>query len=309
MMLRAFLLAGTAALAIGQSAQAAGCDKVTFADVGWTDIAATTGVATTILQALGYETDVKLLSLPVTYTAMKAGDVDVFLGNWMPSQTADVGPYLEDGSVETIRTNLTGAKYTLATNAKGAEIGIKDFADIATHKDELGGKIYGIEPGNDGNRLLIEMTEEDAFGLKGFEVVESSEQGMLAQVARADREGSPVVFLGWAPHPMNSNFELTYLSGGDDIFGPDFGGAQVDTNVRKGYVAECPNIGKFLTNLEFTLPLENEIMGRILDDGEEPAAAAKAWLAAHPEVVTPWLAGVTAKDGGDAEAAVLKALN
>ncbi|MFC3061329.1 choline ABC transporter substrate-binding protein [Paenirhodobacter populi] len=309
MMLRAFLLAGTAALAIGQSAQAAGCDKVTFADVGWTDISATTGVATTILQALGYETDVKLLSLPVTYTAMKAGDVDVFLGNWMPSQTADVGPYLEDGSVETIRTNLTGAKYTLATNAKGAEIGIKDFADIAPHKDELGGKIYGIEPGNDGNRLLIEMTEEDKFGLKGFEIVESSEQGMLAQVARADREGSPVVFLGWAPHPMNSNFELTYLSGGDDIFGPDFGGAQVDTNVRKGYVAECPNIGKFLTNLEFTLPLENEIMGRILDDGEEPAAAAKAWLAAHPEVVTPWLAGVTTKDGGDAEAAVQKALN
>ncbi|RWR31446.1 choline ABC transporter substrate-binding protein [Sinirhodobacter populi] len=309
MMLRAFLLAGTAALAIGQSAQAAGCDKVTFADVGWTDISATTGVATTILQALGYETDVKLLSLPVTYTAMKAGDVDVFLGNWMPSQTADVGPYLEDGSVETIRTNLTGAKYTLATNAKGAEIGIKDFADIALHKDELGGKIYGIEPGNDGNRLLIEMTDEDKFGLKGFEIVESSEQGMLAQVARADREGSPVVFLGWAPHPMNSNFELTYLSGGDDIFGPDFGGAQVDTNVRKGYVAECPNIGKFLTNLEFTLPLENEIMGRILDDGEEPAAAAKAWLAAHPEVVTPWLAGVTTKDGGDAEAAVQKALN
>lgn len=50
-------------------------------------------------------------------------------------------------------------------------------------------------------------------------------------------------------------------------------------------------------------------MGRILDDGEEPAAAAKAWLAAHPEVVTPWLAGVTTKDGGDAEAAVQKALN
>ncbi|HEY0214385.1 MAG TPA: choline ABC transporter substrate-binding protein [Paenirhodobacter sp.] len=308
MTLRAFLLAGTTLLALGSTAHAAGCDKVTFSDVGWTDIASTTAVATTILQALGYETDIKLLSLPVSYTAMKAGDVDVFLGNWMPSQSADVGPYLADGSVETLRTNLTGAKYTLATNAKGAELGIKDFADIAKHKAELDGKIYGIEPGNDGNRLLIEMTDEDKFGLKGFEVVESSEQGMLAQVARAHKEGAPVVFLGWAPHPMNANFDLTYLAGGDDIFGPNYGGAQVDTNVRKGYAQECPNVGKFLANLEFTLPLENEIMGKILDDGDEPAAAAKAWLSAHPDTVKPWLVGVTTKDGGDALAAVEKSL-
>ena len=66
----------------------------------------------------------------------------------------------------------------------GAELGIKDFKDIAAHKAELDGKIYGIEPGNDGNRLIIDMTDKDTFGLKGFEVVESSEQGMLAQVAR-----------------------------------------------------------------------------------------------------------------------------
>ncbi|HEY0275539.1 MAG TPA: choline ABC transporter substrate-binding protein [Paenirhodobacter sp.] len=308
MTLRAFVLAGTTALALGTTAEAANCDKVTFSDVGWTDITSTTAVATTILQALGYETDIKVLSLPVTYTAMKGGDVDVFLGNWMPTQSADLAPYLADGSVETIRTNLTGAKYTLATNAKGAEIGITDFADIAKHKTELDGKIYGIEPGNDGNRLLIEMTDENKFGLKGFEVIESSEQGMLAQVARADKEGAPVVFLGWAPHPMNSNFKLTYLSGGDDIFGPNYGGAQVDTNVRKGYVQECPNVGKFLTNLEFTLPLENEVMGKILDDSDEPAVAAKEWLAAHPDTVKPWLAGVTTKAGGDALAAVEKAL-
>ena len=36
--------------------------------------------------------------------------------------------------------------------------------------------------------------------------------------------------------------------------------------------------------------------------------AAKAWLKAHPDTVKPWLAGVTTKDGGDAEAAVKKGL-
>ncbi|RLL65363.1 choline ABC transporter substrate-binding protein [Paenirhodobacter hankyongi] len=308
MILRSLLLAGTATLALASGAVAAGCDKVTFSDVGWTDITSTTAVATTVLQALGYETDIKVLSVPVTYSALASGDVDVFLGNWMPSMEADLAPYREDGTVETVRTNLTGAKYTLATNAAGAALGIKDFADLAAHKADLDGKIYGIEPGNDGNRLILDMLEGDAFHLKGFELVESSEQGMLAQVARADKAGKPVVFLGWEPHPMNANFKMTYLAGGDDFFGPDFGGAVVDTNVRKGYVTDCPNVGKFLKNLSFSLPMENEIMGKILDGGEEPAAAAKEWLAAHPDVVTPWLDGVTTKDGGDATAAVASAL-
>ena len=152
------------------------------------------------------------------------------------------------------------------------------------------------------------MIAAGQFGLAGFELVESSEQGMLAEVDRKTGAGQPIVFLGWEPHPMNANFKLTYLAGGDEVFGPDFGGAIVATNTRKGYVAECPNQGKFLQNLVFSLPMENEIMGAILNDGADPADAAKAWLAANPDAWKPWLDGVTTKDGGDAVAAVEAAL-
>ena len=188
------------------------------------------------------------------------------------------------------------------------DLGIKDFADIAKHADALESSIYGIEPGNDGNRLIQSMIDDDAFGLKGFEVVESSEQGMLAQVARNSSKDEPIVFLGWEPHPMNANFDMGYLSGGDDFFGPNFGGAVVDTNTRKGLSAECPNIGKFLSNLEFSLAMENEIMGAILNDGEDADDAAAAWLKANPDAFMGWLDGVTTKDGGDATAAVKAAL-
>ncbi|MFV0303074.1 MAG: choline ABC transporter substrate-binding protein [Paracoccus sp. (in: a-proteobacteria)] len=284
------------------------CRSIVFSDVGWTDITATTAVATTILTALGYDTEIKLLSVPVTYTALSTDDVDVFLGNWMPTMEADIAPYRDAGTVDTVRTNLTGAKYTLATNKAGADLGIDNFASIAEHKDELDGKIYGIEPGNDGNRLLLKMVADDQFGLGTFEIVESSEQGMLAQVTRADGAGKPIVFLGWEPHPMNTAHELTYLEGGDDIFGPNLGGAEVATNTRAGYVEACPNVGKFLQNLEFTLALENEVMGKILTDGQDPGAAAKDWLKANPDAATPWLDGVTTFDGGDAAAALSAAL-
>lgn len=310
---KTLLAAAVSVLALGaanvSAAEAESCGKVRFSDVGWTDITATTATTTVLLKSLGYETEVTVLSVPVTYTSLKNKDIDVFLGNWMPTMEADIAPFREDGSVETVRENLEGAKYTLATNAKGAELGIKDFADIAKQKDALGAKIYGIEPGNDGNRLIIDMVSNNKFDLSGFEVVESSEQGMLAEVARAEQEGTPVVFLGWEPHPMNANFKLTYLTGGDDVFGPDFGGATVYTNVRQGYVGECPNVGKLLQNLKFTLEMENQIMGKILNDGQDPEAAATDWLKANPAAIEPWLAGVTTKDGsGEALPAAKTAL-
>ena len=282
----------------------ADCEEIVFSDVGWTDITATTAATTVVLDALGYETDIKVLSVPVTYTSLANKDVDVFLGNWMPTMEGDIASYREAGTVDTVRANLEGAKYTLAVNKAAADLGITSFDTIAAQADALDGKIYGIEPGNDGNRLIQSMIDENAFGLEGFEVVESSEQGMLAQVARADRRDEPVVFLGWEPHPMNANFELTYLEGGDDWFGPNLGGATVYTNTSAGFVDECPNVGKLLTNLEFSLAMENEIMGAILDDGQDPSEAATAWLTANSDVLGGWLDGVTTKDGGDAMAAV-----
>ncbi|MDQ2094062.1 choline ABC transporter substrate-binding protein [Rhodalgimonas zhirmunskyi] len=295
-------------LALCATTAFADCGTVTFSDVGWTDITATTAAATTVLEGLGYETDVRVLSVPVTYVSLEQGDVDVFLGNWMPTMEADIAPYREKGTVDTVRTNLEGAKYTLATNAAGAALGINSFAAIAAQADALDETIYGIEPGNDGNRLIMDMIADNAFGLKEFDVKESSEQGMLSQVARLTKKDEPIVFLAWEPHPMNANFDLTYLEGGDDWFGPNYGGATVHTNTRAGYVDECPNVGALLKNLEFTLKMENEIMGAILNDGEEAPEAAKAWLKANPQVLEGWLAGVTTKDGAEGLAAVKASL-
>ncbi|KIN60674.1 Substrate-binding region of ABC-type glycine betaine transport system [Sulfitobacter noctilucae] len=297
------LLTTTAVLLSLGTVASAECNKVTFSDVGWTDITATTAATSVVLEALGYETETKILSVPVTYTSMAAGDIDVFLGNWMPTMEADIAPYREAGTVDTVRANLEGAKYTLAVNKAAADMGITSFADIASKADALDATIYGIEPGNDGNRLIQSMIDDNAFDLAEFEVKESSEQGMLAQVKRLSDRDEPIVFLGWEPHPMNANFDLTYLEGGDDFFGPDLGGATVYTNTRAGFAEECPNVGKLLNNLEFTLAMENEIMGAILDEGEDPADAAGAWIKANSDVLGGWLDGVTTVDGGDAMAA------
>ncbi|MGR3549479.1 choline ABC transporter substrate-binding protein [Pseudooceanicola sp.] len=274
----------------------ADCGEVVMSDVGWTDITTTTATAKHVLEALGYEVDVKILSVPVTFASLESDDVDVFLGNWMPAQSGAIGPYIESGEIESINTNLTGTKYTLAVPTYTYEAGLKSYGDIHKFKDELDGKIYGIEPGNEGNDYLVGLTESNTFDLEGFQIVESSEQGMLAQVARIYKKEQPVVFLGWEPHPMNANFSLKYLTGGEDFFG---GEGQVHTVTRKGYSDECPNIGKLFSQINFSLEMENSIMGQILDDGADPEDATLEWIKANPETVTGWADGVTTLDGGD----------
>jgi glycine betaine/proline transport system substrate-binding protein len=290
------------------AAEPASCKAVRFADVGWTDITATTAVTSAILEGLGYSPKTQVLAVPVTYTSLKNKDIDVFLGNWMPTQLADRKPYEDDKSIEVIGPNLVGAKYTMAVPTYLYDAGLKTFEDITKFKDKLQAKLYGIEPGNDGNRLILGMINDNKFGLKGFELVESSEQGMLAQVQRASGKKEPIVFLGWEPHPMNTRHSIKYLSGGDDVFGPNFGGAEVYTNIRAGWAKECPNAGKLITNLKFSLTAENTIMDYILNESLEPEKAAAKWLKANVDTWSPWLEGVTTFDGKPGLAAVKAAL-
>ncbi|MBT9292147.1 choline ABC transporter substrate-binding protein [Prosthecodimorpha staleyi] len=290
------------------AAEPASCKTVRFSDVGWTDITATTGLASRVLTGLGYTPKSEVLTVPVTYQSLKNKDIDVFLGNWMPSMEADRKPFVEDKSVEVLEANLEGAKYTLAVLQPTYDAGLKTFNDIAKFKDKLKGKIVGIEAGNDGNRLILDMIKDDKFGLKTFQLVESSEQGMIAEVERASKRKDHVVFLGWEPHPMNTKFKMKYLEGGDDVFGPNLGGATIYTNVRAGYLAECPNVAQLLKNLKFSLKMENEVMGLILDGGLDGSKAGEKWLKSNPKVLDDWLKNVSTLDGKPGLPAVKKSL-
>jgi glycine betaine/proline transport system substrate-binding protein len=315
-LLRAVAAMGLAAVTIGggvQAARAAGdpasCKNVPFSNVGWTDITATTGTATAILQALGYSPTTTMLSVPVTYEEMKQKKIDVFLGNWMPTMADNIKPYVANKTVDVVGANLEGAKYTLAVPAYLYNQGLKSFQDIPKFYKELDGKIYGIEPGNDGNRLILAMIKNNTDGVGKFTLVQSSEQGMLAEVSRKTKHNKGIVFLGWEPHPMNTKYDMKYLSGGDDVFGPNYGGATVYTNVAEDYLQKCPNLGKFLTQLKFNLDMENTIMGSIMYDKMDPVPAATKWLKANPGAMTPWLQGVTTMDGSQpADEAVKKSL-
>ncbi|ALE59367.1 choline ABC transporter substrate-binding protein [Paraburkholderia sp. SIMBA_055] len=286
------------------AAEPAACRDVRFADVGWSDIAATTGLASTVLEGLGYKPTKTIASVPITFAGVKSKQIDVFLGYWSPTMDPMIDPFKKAGQVNVLPTpNLTGAKYTLAVPDYAYQAGIKSFADIAKNYDKLGGKIYGIEPGNDGNALIKKMIDSNQYGLGKFKLVESSEAGMLVEVNRSIRDKKPIVFLGWEPHPMNVQMKIDYLSGGDDVFGPNYGEAKVMTVTPTDYATRCPNVAKLVSNLHFTTDIENHVMMPIMNK-VDPNKAAREWLKANPAVLDQWLAGVKTFDGKDGLPAV-----
>ena len=289
-----------------QAAEPQSCRQVRMAEPGWNDLAFTTGVASVLLQGLGYEPKSDVLGIEVIYASLKNKDLDAFLGYWDPAMEVYYASYREDGSVETIQQNLEGAKYTFAVPQYVHDAGVRDFADLAKHADKFGRKMYGIEPGS--NTIMEQIIKENRLGLGDWELVESSEQGMLTQVKKAVLKQEWILFQGWAPHPMNAEIPMAYLSGGDEWYGPNYGGATVHTQVRKGYVAECANVGRLLNNLAFTLELENEGMGYLINEALSPNDAARKAIVAHPDLLAAWLAGVTTFDGKDGLSAVKDSL-
>lgn len=310
--MKRILAAGVlASLATGQAIAAddpATCQAPSFSDVGWTDISATTATAARILEALGYKPEISVLSVAVTFESLKRGDTDIFLGNWMPLQTPVQQPLVEAGDIEVVQTNLEGAVIGFAVPKTTYDAGLKTYSDIVKFRDQLGGKIYSIEAGSSANATILDAITNDDFGLSAFELVESSEQGMLAQAQRAMDSDGDILFFGWRPHPMNIRFEMEYLTDGNDMFGPNDGSATVLTNTRAGLSKDCPNLGQFLKNLVFTVEAEDLMMAYILDEGLEPRAAAERWLTENPQVLDAWLADVTTLEGEPGLAAVQESL-
>lgn len=295
--LAAFLICLSVFGARAASTEPEQCATVRMASPGWVDIDSTNALLGEILKGLGYAPKIRNLSVPLAYEGLRSGQLDVFLGNWMPAQTPLVAPLFKQGKIEHIATNLEGARFTLAVPAYAAAAGIQRFSDLQSHATEFSRKIYGIEAGAPANEAIKRMIATNAFGLGDWKLVESSDSGLLAQLGHDIANKKMVVFLAWEPHIMNTRFQIQYLDGGDQYFGANGGAATVSSVARNGLASQCPNLAKLLNQMKFTVAIENEMIRRTSELHENISAVAAGQLRDHPELLQQWLTGVTTRDG------------
>ncbi|WP_435101698.1 glycine betaine ABC transporter substrate-binding protein [Arhodomonas sp. AD133] len=287
----------TAGLGGAQAAEPQECQSVGIASVNWTGVSVKSHLMQDLLESLGYEVTLTTASVPIAFQAVGSGERDFFLGLWLPTQQSMIQPFLEDGKVEKVRANLEGAKYTLAVPEHVYNEGVEHFSDLDEHKAKFDGRILGIEAGNDGNLIIQDMIDKDAYGLGDWELMASSEAGMLTQVKRSMRNEDWVVYLGWAPHPMTRNIDMKFLEGGEDFFGPDQGGATVHTIASTGYTEQCPNVGRLLEQFSVSVDDQSLMGDYVLNEGMDYSPAAKQFVQQRPEKLAEWLDGVKTADG------------
>lgn len=306
-----FLLCISAGVALtlgglAHSAEPETCSTIRLVDIGWTDNSANNALASAVANGLGYKVEKTTVSAPIAMTGLKGGQLDAFLDYWSPALDSTVTPF-RGTVVVGDEPNMRGAKYTLAVPQYLYDAGLHDFRDLERFKNKLGGKIYGIEPGSGGNKLVKQMIDQNMFNLGSFKLIESSEAAMLVQVQRAVAENAPIVFLGWSPHPMNLSIKMQYLTGGDKVFGPDFGAAKVYTVMSKKFVSSCPNAAKLVSQMRFTPDMESSIMAQIMEK-KDASDSAKSYLRTHNDFLATWLSVVTTFDGKDSLPAVKRSL-
>jgi len=264
------------------------CNTVRFGIVSWPAVTIKTKAAKWMLEKLGYNSAITTAATPVIYQGLADGNLDAFMAQWMPSQREVFRKFGMEGSIDVVSPNLRGGKYTIAVPSYVYDAGVTSIKDLAAHKDKFEGKIYGIDPGSGGNSTAKRMLDDDYAGLGDWKLVASSVAGMLIAVGRHIDHHEWIAFLGWAPHPMNVMYDIRYLSGGADYWGPNKGEVIVDTVARKGYIWACPNIGQFLDNYDFTVKEQSTIMDYHANKDMDYLDAEKKLIRDNPELLDRW---------------------
>ena len=281
-------------------------EKITFGYVNWPGVTAKTYVATKILSSLGYEIDMKMLSVPIVYKGLANKDLDIFLGAWLPTMKSIAEKYLAEGSVVAITVNLNETVYTLAVPKYAWDAGVKSHADLNKFADKFDHKIIGIEPGNDGNKIVLDLIQNNMYDLKDWELIESSAEAMMIAVSSAIKRNEWVVWLGWSPHWMNLAFDIKYLEDPLEAWGsePEI----VKTVARAGLDQDQPNVYKFFTQFKVTPEIQNAWIDKYSREKQKPEDVAVEWIRNNMGIVDQWVYGVTSVDGQRARDVIREAM-
>jgi len=305
------LASGIALATTALFATAAHADDQTldFGVPAWPGITVKTAIAEQLLNPLGYETSTQEIGLQVIYQGIESGDIDAFLGAWLPAQREMFDPRKESGVLIDVANNVDGAQMTLAVPEYLYESGIQSFADLDENREQFEGEIYGFGAGSAASEILHNAIDNDTWGLGDWQVVDTSEVGMLSAARDAISREEPIVWVGWTPHWMNLELPMRYLEDPEDLFGENNGESDVLTLLRSDYAEANPNVVTFFEQFTFSAEEQSWMIQAFGQEEQDLADDAEQWINDHPERIEAMLADVTTTDGDPAWPVIEAQLN
>ena len=277
------LLGAAATLVVAMSSTLASADSKTlsigYVD-GWSDSVATTHVAAEVIKAkLGYDVKLQAVATGIMWQGVATGKLDAMLSAWLPvthgeywaknkDKVVDYGPNFKDAKIGLIVPEYVKAK------------SIEDLKTDTTFKN----KIVGIDA---GSGVMLKTDEAiKAYGLD-YKLQASSGAAMIAELTRAEDKQESIAVTGWVPHWMFAKWKLRFLDDPKGIYGA---AETVNSIGSKGLEKKAPEVAAFLKKFQWASKDEIGEVMLAIQEGAKPDAAAKDWVAKHPERVAEWTA-------------------
>ncbi|TFY95238.1 glycine betaine ABC transporter substrate-binding protein [Pseudomonas nabeulensis] len=277
------LLGAAATLVVAMSSTLANADSKTlsigYVD-GWSDSVATTHVAAEVIkEKLGYDVKLQAVATGIMWQGVATGKLDAMLSAWLPvthgeywaknkDKVIDYGPNFKDAKIGLIVPEYVKAK------------SIEDLKTDTTFKN----KIVGIDA---GSGVMLKTDEAiKAYGLD-YKLQASSGAAMIAELTRAEDKQESIAVTGWVPHWMFAKWKLRFLDDPKGIYGA---AETVNSIGSKGLEKKAPEVAAFLKKFQWASKDEIGEVMLAIQEGAKPDAAAKDWVAKHPERVAEWTA-------------------
>ena len=275
-------------LALAVGALAVGCasslqnKELKLGNMGWDESIAVANLTKALLEDdLDYD-EVRLEqtdSVRYLFQSVSTGDMDAFQDVWLPQQKAYLGE-VED-QVEQLDSWYRGTtRYSIATPSY---MGITSIDQL----NDTGAKhLLGIEQDVD----IMEAIPVSVIPEYGLEqkLVQSSTQGMLAEVENRYRNREEFAFVAWSPHWMNQRYDFDYLDDPEGALGDLTQSAEILTIVNEDLPEDDPVAYAFMD----TLTLDEEQVNALEDEintAGDPQTGVRNWLENNRDVVQPWI--------------------
>ena len=252
--------------------------KVTIAMVNWAECIADTHLAKVALEDHGYKVDLINADVAPVFAAIAKGDANVFMEVWSPITHK---PYLDKfgDKIEKLGTIYTDGRLGLVVPQY---VTIDSINQLNEYKDKFDGKIIGINPGAGIMKITQKVIKD--YGLN-YELVTSSEAGMLASLKKAYDKKEWIVVTGWKPHTMFAKYKLKILKDPKKVMGE---AENISTYATKGWAAKNPEAATFFSNFKMNDKLLGSLMLAVeAAPGKEDQAAQK-WYDQHKQLVDSW---------------------
>ena len=277
------LLGAAATLVVAMGSTLASADSKTlsigYVD-GWSDSVATTHVAAEVIkEKLGYDVKLQAVATGIMWQGVATGKLDAMLSAWLPvthgeywaknkDKVVDYGPNFKDAKIGLIVPEYVKAK------------SIEDLKTDTTFKN----KIVGIDA---GSGVMLKTDEAiKQYGLD-YKLQASSGAAMIAELTRAEDKQESIAVTGWVPHWMFAKWKLRFLDDPKGIYGA---AETVNSIGSKGLEKKAPEVAAFLKKFQWASKDEIGEVMLAIQEGAKPDAAAKDWVAKHPERVAQWIA-------------------